>query len=147
MLCVPALCVRHPNMRLHQPLSPEPRHVRGSTARAYAWNTRPASVSDGGELGDGGEDEAKAGGAAIPAGNHFGDSTILARVAAGSVAGTAVDGVQALLGWLPAPRHTPKGQAWTLIYRGSRWVAGVRLPRRVRRQGPDAGAGAGRGGG
>ena len=58
--------------------------------------------------------------AAVSRGRHFRDSTILARVAAGSVAGTAVDGLQALLGWLPGPHYTPKGQAWTLIYRGSR---------------------------
>ena len=57
---------------------------------------------------------------AVSRGRHFRDSTILARVAAGSVAGTAVDGLQALLGWLPGPHYTPKGQAWTLIYRGSR---------------------------
>ena len=63
--------------------------------------------------------------AAVSRGRHFRDSTILARVAAGSVAGTAVDGLQALLGWLPGPHYTPKGQAWTLIYRGSRdgWQA------------------------
>ena len=62
---------------------------------------------------------------AVSRGRHFRDSTILARVAAGSVAGTAVDGLQALLGWLPGPHYTPKGQAWTLIYRGSRdgWQA------------------------
>ena len=36
------------------------------------------------------------------------------------MADTAVDGLQALLVWLPAPHYTPKGQAWTLIYRGSR---------------------------
>ena len=57
---------------------------------------------------------------AVSRGRHFRDSTILARVAAGSVAGTTVDGLQALLGWLPGPHYTPKGQAWTLIYRGSR---------------------------
>ena len=62
---------------------------------------------------------------AVSRGRHFRDSTIIARVAAGSVAGTAVDGLQALLGWLPGPHYTPKGQAWTLIYRGSRdgWQA------------------------
>ena len=53
-------------------------------------------------------------------GRHFRNSTILARDTAGSVAGTAVDGVGALLGWLPGPHYTPTGQAWTLIYRGSR---------------------------
>ena len=41
------------------------------------------------------------------------------------MADTAVDGLQALLGWLPSPHYAPEGQAWTLIYRGSRdgWKA------------------------
>ena len=53
---------------------------------------------------------------------HFQDSAILARV---TNDGTAADGRQALLAWLPGPHCTPQHKAWTLIYRGSRdgWLA------------------------
>ena len=53
-------------------------------------------------------------------GRHFRDSTILRHLGSGDIADTPVDGLQALKGWLQAVHYTPKGPAWTLIYRGSR---------------------------